>query len=57
MFEAAGMDTEKIHAMIAEADADHRPSLIEAEVDRHFQERLRRSLAIISQPSSLHQAK
>lgn len=37
-----------IRAKIAEADADPRPSLTEAEVDRHFDERLKRSLAVRS---------
>jgi antitoxin ParD1/3/4 len=36
---------EDIRAKIAEADLDPRPSLTEAEVDRHFEERLKRSLA------------
>jgi len=35
----------RIRAKIDEADADPRPSLTEAELDRHFDERLRRSLA------------
>ena len=34
-----------VRARIAEADADPRPSLTEEEVDRHFEERLQRSLA------------
>ncbi|GLS17556.1 addiction module antitoxin [Labrys miyagiensis] len=34
-----------IRAKIDEADNDPRPSLSGAEVDRHFEERLRRSLA------------
>ncbi len=34
-----------IRSKIAEADADPRPSLTEAELDRHFEERLTRSLA------------
>jgi antitoxin ParD1/3/4 len=34
-----------IRAKIDEADNDPRPSLSEAEVDRHFEERLKRSLA------------
>lgn len=34
-----------IRAKIDEADNDPRTSLSEAEVDRHFEERLRRSLA------------
>lgn len=33
-----------IQARIAEADADPRPSLTEAEVDRHFEERLATAL-------------
>jgi len=36
---------EAIRAKIAEADVDSRPSLTEAEVDRHFKERLARSIA------------
>jgi antitoxin ParD1/3/4 len=35
-----------MRAKIAEADADPRPSLTEAEVTRHFEERLARSLAV-----------
>ena len=34
---------EDMRKKIAEADADPRPSLTEADVDRHFEERLRRS--------------
>jgi hypothetical protein len=43
------MDIERIRAMIAEADADPRPSLTETEVDRHFEERLKRSLTICTE--------
>jgi hypothetical protein len=43
------MNLERIRAKIAEADADPRPSLTEAEMDRHFEERLNRSLAIYTE--------
>jgi antitoxin ParD1/3/4 len=36
---------DSIRAKIAEADADIRPSITEADVGRHFEERLKRSLA------------